>query len=167
MRSPGVKNVFLVLTITLGVAAAAQTAATQGPSAAPARKSPVAAYAGAWTASFDGKVWLTVQLTSQADKVTGFLRRPRNVQFNDLGEVRSVSDEESTETVQAAEVNPDGLLLTTKDPDTQETNRYTMKLTGDSTAEIKMNAMKIPPGMPKIKPWRLTKAAAGPPAAQR
>ena len=60
--------------------------------------------------------------------------------------------------VQDAQVNPDGLLLTTKDPDTQETNRFTMKLTGESTAELKMSAMKMPPGMPKIRPWKLTKA---------
>ena len=60
---------------------------------------------------------------------------------------------------------PDGLLLTTKDPDTQETNRFTMKLTGEVTAEIKMSAMKMPPGMPKIKPWKLTKAGASPAVA--
>jgi len=33
-----------------------------------------------------------------------------------------------------------------------------MKLTSETTAEIKMSAMKMPPGMPKVKPWKLTKA---------
>ena len=122
------------------------------------RKSPLADYAGTWTASFEGKTWLTVKLVLQADHLSGSIQRPRNLQFNDQGEIKSVSDDQSTETVQDAQVNPDGLLLTTKDPDTQETNRYTMKLTGESTAEIKMSAMKMPPGMPKIRPWKLTKA---------
>jgi hypothetical protein len=162
-----VKHLLLVLTIALGVAAAAQTPAKQGASGTSVRKSPLADYAGTWTGSFEGKTWLTVKLTLQADRLSGFIQHPRNLQFNDQGEVKSVSDEESTETVQDAQVNPDGLLLTTKDPDTQETNRFTMKLTAESNAEIKMSAMKMPPGMPKIKPWKLTKAAAGSPVAPR
>ena len=124
------------------------------------RKSPLADYAGTWTASFEGKTWLTVKLALQADRISGSIQRPRNLQFNDQGELKSASDEQSTEVVQDAQVNPDGLLLTTKDPDTQETNHFTMKLTSETTAEIKMSAMKMPPGMPKIKPWKLTKIGA-------
>jgi len=88
------------------------------------------------------------------------MQHAHDLEFNDEGLLKSVSDNQSTQTVQDAQVNPNGLLLTTKDPDTQETFRFTMKLTGESTAEIKMNAMEMPPGMPKIKPWKLTKAAA-------
>ena len=56
-------------------------------------------------------------------------------------------------------LNPDGLLLTLKDPDTQETDRYMMRLVApdNDTAELKMIAMTMPPGMPKPKPWRLVK----------
>jgi hypothetical protein len=159
-----VKHLFLVLTIIFGLAAAAQTAAKQGPSGAPVRKSPLADYAGTWTGSFEGKTWMTVKLTLQADRLSGFIQHPRNLQFNDQGELKSTGDDQTTETVQDAQVNPDGLLLTTKDPDTQENNRFTMKLTGESNAEIKMSAMKMPPGMPKIKPWKLTKATASAPS---
>ena len=57
-----------------------------------------------------------------------------------------------------AKLNPDGLLITVKHPDTQETDRYMMKLSSDATtAEIKMVAMNMPPGMPKPKPWKVMK----------
>jgi hypothetical protein len=160
-----VKRLLLLLTVALGVAAAAQNPPKQGPPGTPVHKSPLADYAGTWTGSFEGKTWITVRLTLQGDRLTGFIQHPHDLQFNDDGLLKSVSDAQITETVQDALVNPDGLLLTTKDPDTQETNRFTMKLTGDSTAEIKMSAMKMPPGMPKIKPWKLTKAGSSAAAA--
>ncbi len=155
-----------LLMMALAVTAAAQTQPQQGPAGVPVRKSPLADYAGMWTGAFEGKTWMTVRLALQGDRLSGSIQHARELQFNDLGEIKSVSDEQSTEVVQQAEVNPNGLLLTTKDPDTQETDHFTMKLTGESTAEIKMNAMKMPPGMPKIKPWKLTRAA-GPAAAPR
>ena len=155
----------LLLALAFGVAAAAQTLPKQAAPGTPVRRSPLADYAGTWTGSFEGKTWLTVKLALQGDRLSGSIQHPRNLQFNDQGELKSISDEQSTETVQDAQVNPDGLLLTTKDPDTQETNRFTMKLTGEATAEIKMSAMKMPPGMPKIRPWKLTKAGASPAVA--
>jgi hypothetical protein len=158
------KRLSLLVVVILGIAAGAQTPPKQGPPGTPVRKSPLADYAGTWTGSFEGKAWLTVKLVLQSDRLSGSLQHASHLQFNDQGEIKSVSDDLSTETVQDAQVNPDGLLLTTKDPDTQETNRFMMKLTGESTAELKMSAMKMPPGMPKIKPWKLTKAG-GPSAA--
>ena len=157
----------LLMTVALSVAAPAQTQPQQGPSNPPARKSPLADYAGTWTGSFEGKTWITVKLALQGERLSGSIQHPHSIDFNDQGELKSISDDQTTETVQDAQVNPNGLLLTTKDPDTQETNRFTMKLTGDSTAEIKMSAMKMPPGMPKINPWKLTRATAAPPAAPR
>jgi len=153
---------FLLLVLAFGVAAVAQTSPKPAAPGTPVHKSPLADYAGMWTGSFEGKTWLTVKLALQGDRLSGFIQHPRNLQFNDQGELKTVSDEQSTENVQDAQVNPDGLLLTTKDPDTQDTNRFTMKLTGETTAEIKMSAMKMPPGMPKIKPWKVTKTGASP-----
>jgi hypothetical protein len=156
------KRLLLVLlTIAVGVATP-QTPAGQSPAGTPVRKSPLADYAGTWAGSFEGKTWITVQLTLQGDRLSGFMQHAHDLEFNDEGLLKSVSDNQSTQTVQDAQVNPNGLLLTTKDPDTQETFRFTMKLTGESTAEIKMNAMDMPPGMPKIKPWKLTKAPSAP-----
>jgi|SRR5271165_3892649 len=157
----------LCFAVVVTTAGAAQPATQSNSESRPVKKNPVAAYAGTWTGSFEGKTWLTVKLTQQADRLSGSIQRPRNLQYNDQGEIKGVSDDQSTEMVQDAQVNPDGLLLTTKDPDTQETDHFVMKLTGESTAEIKMSAMKMPPGMPKIKPWKLTKAGATSAAASQ
>ncbi len=148
----------LILAMGLGAAGWAQTSAKQGSPGTPVRKSPLADYAGTWTGSFEGKTWMTVKLAQQGDRLSGSIQRPHDLQFNDQGELKSVGDNQSTAAVEDAQVNPDGLLLTVKDPDTSEVNRYTMKLTSETTAEIKMSAMKMPPGMPKVKPWKLTKA---------
>ena len=161
------RHLFLVLMVAvLSVVAGAQTPPKPGPDGKPVRKSPLADYAGTWTGTFEGKTWLTVRLTSLGERLSGSIQRPRNIQYNDLGEIKSVGEDQSTEAVEDAQLNPDGLLLTAKEPDTQETDHYTMKLTGESKAEIKMSAMKMPPGMPKIKPWKLTRAGAGTGAAQ-
>jgi hypothetical protein len=151
------KLTLLILAMGLGAAGWAQTSAKQGSPGTPARKSPLADYVGTWTGSFEGKTWLTVKLALQGDRLSGSIQHPHDLQFNDQGELKSVSDDQSTGSVEDAQVNPDGLLLTVKDPDTKEVNRFTMKLTGETTAEIKMSAMKMPPGMPKVKPWKMTK----------
>jgi hypothetical protein len=177
-----VKPLLLVLTMAFGVAVAqsspkqpaaaqsspqgvAQAQPTQAAPGTPQRKSPLADYAGTWTGSFEGKTWITVKLVLQGERLSGFIQHAHDLQVNDQGELKSVSDEQSTKVVQDAQVNPNGLLLTTKDPDTQETFHFTMRLTGDPTAEIKMSAMTMPPGMPKIKPWKLTRASAAPAVA--
>ena len=122
--------------------------------------SPLAEYAGNWTSTFDGKIWLSLRLELHGDQLTGSLLHPHSLELNDNGELKSVSEEQATETITNATVNPDGLLLTLNDPDTKEIDRYLMKLllpTKD-TADLKMIAMSVRPGMPKPKPWRLAKS---------
>jgi hypothetical protein len=125
-----------------------------------AKVSPLAEYAGEWTSTFDGKTWLSLRLELHGDQLSGWLLHPHSLELNDNGELKSVSEEQSTETITNAVLNPDGLLLTLKDPDTQEIDRYLMKLLPPekATADLKMIAMSVPPGMPKPKPWRLVKA---------
>jgi len=156
------RHLFLLFVVAVSIVAGAQSSPKQGPDGKPVRKSPLADYAGTWTGMFEGKTWLTVNLVLQGDRLLGSIQRPRNLQYNDLGEIKSIGEEQFSEAVEDAQVNPDGLLLTVKDPDTKETDRYTMKLNGESMAEIKMSAMKMPPGMPKIKPWKVTKTGASP-----
>jgi hypothetical protein len=154
-----------VLSVVVAVSFTAwcQAPANPGTAAAstpPKKVSPLAEYAGNWTSSFDGKIWLSLRLELLGDQLTGSLLHPHSIELNDNGELKSVSDEQTTETITNATVNPDGLLLTLKDPDTQEIDRYLMKLllpTKDS-ADLKMIAMSVRPGMPKPKPWRLVKS---------
>jgi hypothetical protein len=137
----------------------------QAPAAQPKPKpvSPFAQYAGEWTGTFGGNVWLRLQLVLQGDSLTGTLVHAKSVEWNDSGELKSVSEEQATENVTNAEVNPDGLVLTLTDTETQETDRYLMRLSSPAkdAAEVKVIGMKMPAGMAKPKPWKLTKSGAG------
>ncbi len=106
---------------------------------------------------FAGKPWMLLTLNLVGEQFSGSLQRARDFDFNDNGELKRVSDDILTYQLLEAKLTPDGLLLTCKDPDKPETQRYMMKLTSDSAAEIKMIAMTMPPGMPKPKPWKLEK----------
>jgi hypothetical protein len=126
--------------------------------------SPLLEYAGEWTSVFDGKVWLRLQLELRGDQIVGSLVHPKDIEMNDSGELKSASEEQSTEMVSEAVVNPDGLLISLKDEETQERDRYQMRLIlpDKNTADLKMIGMTMPPGMPKPKPWRLVKAGTAP-----
>lgn len=121
---------------------------------------PLAEYAGEWTAKFDGKIWLQLHLELHGDQLIGSLLRPHSLELNDNGELKSVSEEQVTQILTDAVINPDGLLLTVKDADTQKTDRYLMKVlpSAKDTADLKMIAMDVPPGIPKPRPWRLVKS---------
>jgi len=153
------RRFLLISLLVLGLTAmvVAQTSMSQGMQNAPARKSPLAGYAGAWIGTFDGKAWITIRLTQQGTAMTGSLQRQNDVKFTDSGDIKSVGDEQLVCSVQNAELNGDGLLLTVKENGTQQTARYELRLTGEQTAELKMVAMSMPPGMPKPKPWKLSR----------
>lgn len=121
--------------------------------------SPLAEYAGDWISTFEGKLWLLLQLELHGEQLTGSLTHSRDLEVNDDGGLKSVSDEKVKETVADATLNPDGLVLTVKEPDTQETYRYVMRLLtpNKDAGDLKMIAMDMPPGMPKPKPWVLVK----------
>jgi len=147
----------------LALAAGGQTASDTAKK--PVKPNPLAPYAGNWTAELDGRAWLIVKLAMQGDQITGSIQRPNKLNFSDDGNVKSVSEERLTETVQAAQINNDSLFLTVKAADATETDRFVMRLTGENSAEMKMVAMSMPPGMPKPKPWKLAKApGSGAPA---
>ena len=151
----------IVVTVLLGFSGAGWSQTSSKPATnQPVKKSPLAGYAGTWTGTFEERPWLSVQLTLQGQQLSGSLRRAHDLKFSDAGEIKSVGDTQVTETIEDASLNGDGLLLTAKNPDTNETDRFTMRLTGETTAELKMSAMSMPPGMPKLRPWKLTRVAA-------
>jgi hypothetical protein len=156
----------LFAVFAVGLSAWSQAPTGSGTAATPQKPtiSQFAEYAGEWTATFGGKVWLRLHLELRGDQITGALLHARNLAVNDNGELKSVSEEQSGETVTSAALNPDGLLLTLKDPVSQETDRYVMRLVTaeKDAAELKMIAMSMPPGMPKPKPWRLVKSGVAP-----
>lgn len=150
----------LLMACIVSLAAAGQTAGGNPP---PKKKvSPFAEYAGVWTAAFQGKVWARLQLSLSGDTLSGSLVHSTKIELDDNGEVKAVGEEQSSETVTQAVVNPDGLELTATDPETQETHRYLMRLVlpEKDFADLKMVGAAMPPGMPKPKPWRLERAGA-------
>jgi hypothetical protein len=115
-----------------------------------------AGYVGDWVALLDGKVWLLLQLELHGDQLTGWLTHSRDLEINDEGGLRSASEEKVKETITDATLNPDGLLITVKYADAEKTDQYVMRLTEPGkSAELKMVAQDMPPGMPKPKPWAL------------
>ncbi len=124
---------------------------------APARKASQAEYVGAWIGTLQGHTWFTIRLVRRGEQLIGMLQRSQDVQFDNQGEVKSVSNEKWSARLESAQINADGLLLTVKDPATQETERYLMRLTDDTTAEVDMVTTSLPSGMPKHKQWKLTK----------
>ena len=152
--------VIAVFAITLTAWCQAPPASVTTPPQKP-KVSPFAEYAGEWTATFDGKVWLRLHLELRGDQLIGAMLHARKLTSDDNGELKSVSEEQSGQTISSAVLNPDGLLLTMKDPDSLGTDRYMMRLVAPAkdTADLKMIAMSMPPGMPKPKPWKLAKSA--------
>ena len=146
-----------LLTFVLVMMGQAQTAITPQMQNAPARKSPLAEYAGAWIGTFEGHTWITVRLNNTGTTLNGTLQRPNELQFRDSGDLKSVSQETLKLTIQHSEIQGDGLLITARDPGTQEESRYVMRLTSGNTAELKMVGMPMPPGMGKPKPWELSR----------
>ncbi len=123
---------------------------------APARKSLPEEYAGSWIAVVQGHTWLAIRLVQSGDQLTGTLQRAQDVQLNDQGDVESVSGEKWSGSFESVQLDSNGLWLTVQNPDTQQTERYLMRLTHDSVAEVQMVAPDSP-AMSKAKPWKMLK----------
>ncbi len=150
----------VLLVISLGLIGAAQTSTNPQTPNAPVRKSPLAPYAGAWIGMFEGHAWMSIRLNLQAAQISGSMQRAHDYKFNNNGGLLSVSQDQVTEGVENGVLQGDGLLLTVKDPETQQASHYVLRLTGPDTAELKMVAMSMPPGMPKPLPWKLSRVTA-------
>ena len=160
--------------VIVGAAAAfalagwSQTPAIPSAKAPVVKKSPLAPYAATWIATSQGRTFVTLRLVQNGEQLSGSIRHPVNIDTDDNGDVKSFSDDFSTAVVQDGTLTGDGVLLTVKDDKSNEVDRFSMQLTSDTTATLKMLAMKMPPGMAKPKPWKLTKtsAATSPPQAR-
>ena len=146
-----------LLVISFAFVAQAQTSMTPAMQNAPARKSPLEGYAGSWIGMLEGHTWITVKLNKQGTDLTGTLQRPKELQFANSGDLKSVGEEQTTSAIENAVLQGDGLLLTVKDPSTNQTDHYVLRLMSANTAELKMSGMAMQPGMPKPKPWQLSR----------
>ena len=157
--------VLTLLAMSLSMLAIAQQTAKPPAPGAAVKKSPLADYAGAWIGAVDNHPFVLVRLNLAANQITGSLLRPKDLQYNNNGSIKSVSDEKLTLSIDNAVIQGDGLVLSVKNPNAQQPDHYVMRLTGATTAEIKMVAMSMPPGMPKPQPWKLMKVTPNATAA--
>ena len=152
---------FALLTAPLAIFGQAPPSGKATPAKAPP-VSPFAEYAGDWVATLDGKAWLLLEIELKDEQVSGWLTHARDLEMNNEGGLRSVSEEKVKETITDAMVDPDGLLLTVRYADAKKADQYRMRVTEPGkTAELKMVGMEMPPGMPKPKPWTLFKYPGG------
>ena len=159
------RALLLIALVMAGIPASCQTPASGTAQPAPKKKvSPLADYTGEWTATFNGKVWLRLQLELRGEQIIGALLHARKIDVNDNGDIKSVSEEQSGGTISEAVLNPDGLVLTVQNVESKGTDHYMMRLVlpTKEAADLKMIGEVMPPGMPKPKPWRLVKSGAGP-----
>jgi hypothetical protein len=154
------RRLLLLTILVTGVVAWCQTPSAADGTPAKKKVSPLAEYVGLWTARFDGRLWLQFRLELNGEQLTGSLVHPRDINLDGEGQLKSVSEEQATEIVTDAALNPDGLVVTVKDPDTQEADRYLMRLVmpAKDAADVKMIGEAMPPGMAKPKPWRVVKS---------
>ncbi len=157
MRRTTAMIAFLLLVC---LSAWAQTSAPATGQQPAVRKLPIEGYAGTWNCMFEGKPWLMIGLGFEGDNLVGWMQHAKDYKFNDQGEIKSIGETQAKATITKAEMSGDGLLLTVKDDDTQKTEHYVMRLISPNTAELKMSEMTMPPGMPKPRPWKLTKSEA-------
>jgi len=150
----------VMLSLTLSALNFAQNSTSPRTPSAPAKKSPLADYVGSWVSTFDGHPWLTIRLSVQGTAVSGIVQRAHEFQFADSGMLKSVSDDQITQNIESASLQGDGLLIAAKDPNSQQPDRYLVRLTGANTADLKMVGMSMPPGMSKPQPWKLNRASA-------
>jgi hypothetical protein len=149
----------LFAVLATGMAVWCQAPATSAAKPAEAGAIPTRAdYAGEWISTLDGKVWLLLQLELHGDQLTGTITHSTDLELNDDGGLKSVSDEKVKEQVSEAIPDAGGLLVTVKSSEKRDPDQYRMLIVlPGKAANLSMVAEDMPPGMPKPQPWVLLK----------
>ncbi len=127
-------------------------------------------YSGQWQATFEGKPFFILVLTQSGDKLTGSIQHTRDIHVNGKGIVDKVAPEMSDEEVLDAKLVGDHLRITGKNSDTQDENVYELRLQPEVNATthqtsynkglLRFAKADLPPDVPKIQPWEVTRVAA-------
>lgn len=115
-------------------------------------------FAGTFKAEFHKHTWLVLALIADGDKLSGTLTHSAQLSADDEGDITSVSDDMSTDTIVKTELQGDTLHITTRDEDSNE-DRYALTLTGADTAELKSVVGDEGSGP---KPFKLKRAVPAP-----
>lgn len=117
-------------------------------------------FVGVWKASFQGKPFLTVNLTTDGNKLAGNVSHA-DIELNKTGELtKAEASDGDPDPITDARVNGDTLQITTKSTDGSEDSiEAEMKLLANNEADFRLLA---PPDVPAPKPWRLKRVTAKP-----
>jgi hypothetical protein len=120
----------------------------------PATPANARSFLGKWEASFQGKVFLTLILSGDGNKLKGTMSGG-NVEVNDAGELTKAEATDALNTVTDARVNGKRLRISTKNEDGSEDSiDAEIVLLGADTAELRLI---VPADVPRPKPWKLTR----------
>src|SRR6202167_2067967 len=116
-------------------------------------------FVGTWQARFKGKVFETIKLEKQQDKLTGSVRGAE-IEVDKGGELTSAHaiDSSDPDPIVEATLASGVLRITIKEKDSEDTIQFEMKLTGPDQAELRILA---PPDVPTPKPWKLERMKDG------
>ena len=120
----------------------------------PANSGNAKQFLGKWQSSFHGKVFLTLTLTADAQKMSGTVSGA-DIELNDAGELTKAEPSEGMNSITDARVNGNRLRITAKSNDgSEESIQSEIVLTGSNEAELRMI---VPADVPNPKPWKLTR----------
>ena len=145
------KLIKIGLATALGIFAVAGTAQST-PAAS------LSQFAGTYKAEFHKQTWLVLTLQDSGSTLTGTLTHSAQLSADDEGDITSVSDDMSSDTITSVELEGSTLRLIAKDEDGSE-ERYSLVITGSDTAEL---TPITPDGSSPTKPFKLKKSPAEP-----
>jgi len=150
---PYIASIFLLVLFVIVL-----TSATFAQDFKPANNVNAKDFLGKWQGTFQGKVFITVSITGDAQKLSGTVSKG-NVEVNDAGELTKAEGVEGLNTIKSARVNSNYLRITTKSDDGSEDEIDSeMTLVGANQAELRLIVpLNVPPDIPRPKPWKLTR----------
>ena len=116
-------------------------------------------FVGVWKASFQGKPFLTVNISIDGNKLVGSVSHAE-IELSKAGELTKAeaNDEDAPDPITDARVNGDTLRVTTKSTDGSEDSiEAEIRLVANNEADFRM---LVPPDVPAPKPWRLERVPA-------
>src|SRR5581483_1400885 len=132
----------------------ALTAVVQAQALKPANSTNAKDFLGKWQGRFHGKVFVTIALNGDGQKLAGTMSKA-SVELNEDGSLASAEPTDGSNSISHAEVNGKELRFTSESNDgTGDPVDWEMVLVGADEAELQPI---VPPDVPKPKPWKLTR----------
>lgn len=127
--------------------------------AAQSPSSQLSSYQGKWQAAFQGKPFFVLNLSMDGATLRGTISHTRDIHVNDKGELDKVTEDMSEETITETKIANGALRITAKN-ENEDSNSYEMRLSGNDEGTIRVLMIDAPPDVPKVQPWKITRASS-------